>query len=442
MDGIGVSPTAPCQIPYNAYLVRFDGPTMDTTTSVADRSPLDVEDRRQRRFRILHLFQERVKELVAKMLQDDTKNLAVLMNEVVRILPSAWQHPEAASARILFGTQEFRTLNFQSTPWRQAAPFVTTDGTQGLIEVNYLKEFPDAVEGPFLAEERSLLDFLAEMFHGSIGRKIARQALLDSRDRLELRVRERTAELEQLNSALQAEITERKRTEAEIRSYQEQLQSLAARLSLTEERERRAIAANLHDHIGQTLAMAKIKVSGLALTPVPEPAGRELSELKDLIEESIQYTRSLTFELSSPILYELGLSAAVEALAEQLQEKHGVPIGVASGALHPMGDEINVVLFKAVRELLTNAIKHAHASRIGIGMGASEHAIEIRVEDDGIGFDAAQAAMAPGGAGGFGLFSIREGMRHCGGRLVIRSDPGHGTKALLTAPFKTDSPGT
>ncbi|MFA6004185.1 MAG: sensor histidine kinase [Elusimicrobiota bacterium] len=393
---------------------------MDTATLAADRPAGNAGELRRRRLRTLHLFQERVKELVAQMLQDDAKDVAVLMGEVVAILPSAWQYPGSACARIIFGEQEFGTPGFRSTAWRQAAPFVTDDGTQGLIEVDYLQEFPACDEGPFLSEERSLLDFLADMFHRSIGRKLARQALLDSRDQLELRVQERTSELEKLNAAL--------------RSQQEQLRSMAAQLSLAEERERRSIAANLHDHIGQTLAMAKIKLAGLARTATAEPSARGLSELKDLIDESIQYTRSLTFELSSPLLYELGLASAVEALAEQLQDKYGVAIAVESDCPNLPGEELKVVLFKAIRELLMNAIKHAHARRIRIILSRTGPALEARVEDDGRGFDAALAAV-PGRSCGFGLFSIREGMRHCGGRIDIRSRPGQGTQAVLTAPL-------
>ena len=385
---------------------------MPTATRTAGGPLRHADDRRQRRIWILHLFQQRVKDLVAKMLQDETTELAALMNEVVAILPSAWQYPEAASARILLGEREFRTPNFRSTPWRQAAPFITNDGLRGLIEVDYLKEFPNEAEGPFLAEERSLINFLADMFHSFMGRKRARQALLDARDELELRVKERT----------------------------EQLRSLASELSLTEERERRAIAANLHDCIGQTLAMAKIKIRELSQAQASQSPARELAELAGLIEEAIQFTRSLTFELSSPILYELGFEAAVEALAEQVQKKHGIVVTVDDGGgAKPLADEVKVILFKAVRELLTNAVKHSQARRIKIAVRKAGHAIEVRVEDDGVGFEAAQTAVAVGKPGGFGLFSIREGLRHCGGEFVIRSQPNRGAKAELRAPLRTAS---
>ena len=405
------------------------------STPAAGRLPTDLDDRKRAGGWILRLFQERVKELVARMLQDDAQDLAALMNEVVAILPSAWKHPEAAAARIILGERQFSTTNFRASRWRLTAPFVTGDGMRGLIEVAYLEEFPPEAEGPFLAEERKLIDFLADMFHGFMGRKLARQALIDDRDRLEARVKERTAELEALNAALEAEIAERKRTELDIRSYQEQLRSLASQLSLTEERERRVIAANLHDTLGQTLAMAKMKVRSLAGSP--ENRAKELAELEGFVESALEYTRSLTFELSSPLLYELGLEPAVEALAERLQDKHGLRIEVEAGdGAKVLEDEAKVILFKAIRELLTNTIKHARARRARVVFRKAGRFLKVRVEDDGAGFDVSRTAPAPGRLCGFGLFSIREGMRHCGGGLEIRSSPGRGTLAELKAPLR------
>ena len=371
------------------------------TMKATGRSLLGPEDRQQRRTRILHLFQERVKELAAKMLQDETKDIAALMGEVLGILPSAWQYPAATSARISLGKQEFRTPNFQPTAWRQSSGFVASDGRQGLIEVAYLKEFPKAAEGPFLAEERKLIDFLAEMFRCFIDRKISRQALVDSRD-----------------------------------SYQEQLRCLATELSLTEERERRAIAADLHDHIGQTLATAKIKLGVLAGTKTAGSWERGAAEVRELLEEAIQYTRSLTFELSSPILYELGFGPAVESLAERMQEKHGLVVEVEDGGGgRPMDDVVKVVLFKAVRELLMNVVKHARARRAKVAIRKAEGAVLVVVEDDGVGFAALEAAPLSAQSGGFGLFSIREGLRHCGGEFFIRSGD-RGTRAELRVPLR------
>ena len=374
---------------------------MRAMAKIQESPPLPAEGRHQRRIRILHLFQERVKELAAQMLQDEAKDVAALMGEVVAILPSAWQYPEATAARISLGQQEFRTPDFQATAWRQSASFSTSDGRRGLIEVAYLKEFPEADEGPFLAEERKLIDFLAELFRCFMERKIARQTLLDSRD-----------------------------------SYQEQLRALAAELSLTEERERRVIAADLHDHIGQTLATARIKLGALAGARTSAAWKRGSEELQGLIEEAIRYTRSLTFELSSPVLYELGLAPALESLAERMQEKHGLAVAVEDdGAAKPMDDEVKVVLFKAVRELLMNVVKHSGAGRAKVALRRVDRDAEIVVEDQGVGF-AAQSPAASAERGGFGLFSIREGLRHCGGELAIQSETDGGTKVFLRAPLQ------
>jgi signal transduction histidine kinase len=359
------------------------------------RAPPDLESRLERKSRILSLFQERVKELAAKMLQDDTGDVAALMKEVVAILPSAWQYPAATSARILLGQQELRTPNFRFTQWRQSSEFSVSDGSCGLIEVAYLKEFPEAAEGPFSAEERKLIDFLAEQFRCFMERKLARQALVDSRD-----------------------------------SYHEQLRALAAQLSLTEERERRAIAADLHDHIGQMLATAKIKLGALT-------EDRGIVEIRQLVDEALRYTRSLTLELSSPVLYELGLVPALESLAERVQEKHGLPVAVDDdGASKPLDETVKVVLFKAARELLMNVVKHARARRATVIVRRTGEWVELVVEDDGTGMPAEKTAAASVRSGGFGLFSIREGLRHCGGEFELRSGSGSGTRARLRAPLK------
>ena len=361
---------------------------------IADSGPLDAASRRPRRTQIRRLFQERVREVVSRALQDDAKDFADLMLEVVAILPSAWQYPAATSARISLDSQEFRTPDFQATPWRQNAPFSISDGRRGLIEISYLEEFPEEAEGPFLAEERKLIDALAEMFRASMERRIVRQALVDSRD-----------------------------------GYQAQLRSLATELSLTEERERRRIAADLHDHIGQTLATAKIRLGALGWT-------HPVEEIQGLLEDAIRYTRSLTFELSSPVLYELGFAPAVEQLAERMQEKHSLPVTVRDEAgSEPMDDEVKIVLFKAVRELLMNVVKHARASRAEVDIRKASRFVEVVVADNGSGLSAGRAA-ASAQMGGFGLFSIREGLRHLGGEFSIRSAAGGGTMAILRAPLK------
>jgi len=230
------------------------------------------------------------------------------------------------------------------------------------------------------------------------------------------------------------DISERKASEEKIRVYEEQLRSLASELTLLEERERRRIASDLHDHIGQTLALSKIKLGELRESVSPSLV-KPLGEIHGLIEQTIQYTRSLTFELSPPILYELGFEAAVEWLAEQIQEKHGISVDFEDDLQSkPLGKETGILLFKAVGELLVNIIKHAQAHKAKVAIQREGSNIKITVEDNGVGFYAPEANPLAE-VKGFGLFSIRERLKHFGGSLQVQSGPRRGTLITILAPI-------
>lgn len=231
-----------------------------------------------------------------------------------------------------------------------------------------------------------------------------------------------------------ADITERKRAEERVRAYQEELQVLAGELSLAEERERRRIATELHDRIGQTLAFAKMKVGALEAAWGGDDG--PLADLRHLLDQAIRDTRLLTFELSSPILYELGLEASLEWLVEDAGRRHGLTAGFRDdGRPKPLAEDVKVLLFQAVRELLVNAAKHARAKGVRVQIRRRGGTVRITVQDDGVG-GASLASPAAGPAGaGFGLFSIRVRLQQHGGRLEIESRKGRGTRVLLVAPL-------
>jgi PAS domain S-box-containing protein len=235
------------------------------------------------------------------------------------------------------------------------------------------------------------------------------------------------------------DITERKRTEDKIRAYQKQLRSLASKLSLTEEKERRRIATDLHDHIGQALAVSKIKLGQLQQT-VANPAWSEsMDQIRDLIEQAIQYSRSLTTELSPPVLYELGFEAGVQWLLEKLRKDHGIATSFHDdGKPKSLSDDIRIVLFQAVRELLTNVVKHARAQAVNTLVFRESDTIGIEINDNGIGFDEGELTANQHKRHAFGLFHIRERLDHLGGRFSITSRPGGGTKVRLAAPLKKE----
>ena len=233
------------------------------------------------------------------------------------------------------------------------------------------------------------------------------------------------------------DITKRKEAEAKLMLYQQQLRSLASELSLAEERLRRRIAAELHDHIAQNLAISKIKLESLTGGAEPDLV-KSLNEVNGLISQTIEATRSLTFEVSPPVLYELGFEAAVSWLAKQTRQRFGLEVEFADdGKPKPLNTDIRVLLFQAVRELLVNVVKHARAKKAKVFTCRIQKNIQITVEDNGVGFDAkAISAVKDPAKGGFGLFNIRERLDQIGGSVIINARAGKGTQITLTAPIE------
>lgn len=235
------------------------------------------------------------------------------------------------------------------------------------------------------------------------------------------------------------DITERKRVEERLIEYQEQLRSLASELSLTEERERRSIATELHDHIGQDLALSMLKLDSLRKSLSSDVLAAPLDEISNLLEKAIRDTRSLIFNLSSPILYKFGFERAIaDWLMEQIQKRHGIRAEFEDdGRTKPLEEDICVLLFQATRELLINVVRHAQARSVKVSIRRKSREIETIVEDDGVGLDLSKIGTVALTSSRFGLFSIRERLNYLGGHLKIESKPGHGTRVTLMAPLKT-----
>lgn len=150
-----------------------------------------------------------------------------------------------------------------------------------------------------------------------------------------------------------------------------------------------------------------------------------------MIDASIEVTRSLSAQLSPPILYELGLLPALQALGEKMEEKHRIAFRLEQGKgwTSPSRD-VSIVLYQVVRELFHNVVKHSRADFIRLELGGTERGIHLVVEDDGVGFDLDNRA----GSGGLGLFHARERLNWLGGAMEIDSGPGRGTRVLLSMP--------
>ena len=149
--------------------------------------------------------------------------------------------------------------------------------------------------------------------------------------------------------------------------------------------------------------------------------------------------QSVTTGLHPPVLRELGLEAALRGLAAGMQQDHALPVEVQHrGTQLVLEERAGSFVFRAVRELLTNVVRHAQAAVATVSVCSGDGELSVCVEDDGIGFDGPPGDSWLHGQGGFGLFSIRERAEDFGGRLEIHSEPGSGTKVTLTVPLDLD----
>jgi PAS domain S-box-containing protein len=240
---------------------------------------------------------------------------------------------------------------------------------------------------------------------------------------LEHRVAERTAEAEQRAT---------------------QLRAMAAELAEAEQRERRRLAQVLHDHLQQLLVAAKMKVGRVHRRTDDPSLARIIAEVDELLDQSIAESRSLTVELSPPVLYDAGLAAGLQWLGRQMEEKHGLPIVVqADPTADPSEESTRVFLFQAARELLFNVVKHARAEVAWVCLSKTdEQQVCIEVADNGVGVDPERLNAPTDSHDGFGLFNVRERLKLLGGRLEVAAGADGGTRITIVVPQTqpTDSP--
>ena len=244
------------------------------------------------------------------------------------------------------------------------------------------------------------------------------------------------------------DITVQKQAEQDLQSFNEaleervlqrtnQVRALTSALTLAEQYERRRISQILHDDLQQLLYALQISLSPLHTDVLTPPQQQALTRIGQILERAIQMTRSLTVELSPPVLQGEGLDAAVRWLAFQMRETHGLKVKVIAQAdVKVMSEDLRVLLFQLVRELLFNVTKHADVAEVSVTIATNDHHMRILVEDQGRGFDPEAAAKKAG----YGLLSIRQRLSMLGGQLEIDSRPGAGTRVTILAPLEPGDP--
>jgi PAS domain S-box-containing protein len=234
------------------------------------------------------------------------------------------------------------------------------------------------------------------------------------------------------------DVTQQHVAERQIRQYEARLKRMAFDAAVTEERERRRIAADLHDGIGQALALAQIKLTGIR-DAAPETQRAGLDEVIDLLAKTVLDTRTLTTELRPPMLYDLGIKDALSWLVEDVEKRQGIHIELTDDdSPKPLDESAAVLVYRAVRELLMNVFKHSKCTSANVALRRDRDELEIDVVDRGIGFAVVDAA-SQAHAGGFGLFNVREQISRLGGTMSVVSTPGQGTQVSLRVPMRQPS---
>jgi signal transduction histidine kinase/CheY-like chemotaxis protein len=255
------------------------------------------------------------------------------------------------------------------------------------------------------------------------------------------------------------DVTERKRTEERLRSFTQELErrvaertqeltqlharlrALSTELNLTEQRERKRLATDLHDYLTQLLALVCMKLGQIKRLS-PHTVQAELSQTENIVNEALIYTRTLIAQLSPPVLHEFGLPVALRWLAEQMiRQELSVEVRQFVPDRISLPEDQAVLLFQSVRELLINVRKHAgtHKAVMTVEHSGEELCITVRDEGEGVDLAGVNAADQPSAhSSKFGLFSIRERMLTIGGRLEIESAPGLGMTSRLILPLNAD----
>ena len=234
------------------------------------------------------------------------------------------------------------------------------------------------------------------------------------------------------------DITERKRIEESLRAKREQLTAMTVELSLAEERERRRIASELHDHIGQTLLLSRIKLGSLADVFESGSDEETYDEVQALLEQTIRDVRSLTQQLNPPLLAGVGLEAALEWLSKRMEADYSLLVDFVDDRLaKPLSEDLRAVVYQSARELLINVAKHAGTSEARLTIGREADMLLLTVEDQGRGFVCtSNLGTNMSLESSFGLFNIQQRIKLLGGEVVIESAPGRGTCATIRVPLE------
>jgi signal transduction histidine kinase len=240
------------------------------------------------------------------------------------------------------------------------------------------------------------------------------------------------------------DVTDQRRATAELERSGRTLRRLQASVVEAREEERRRIARELHDELGQRLTALKMDLSALAATPAAtgtaQGAAASVPAMLAMLDETVAAVRRIASDLRPLMLDDLGLTAAIEWLARDLARRTGIEVAVQQQDLRdPPAEPLATALYRMVQEGLTNAVRHAKATRVEVALQEQGDAIVLTVSDNGVGLPEASAVRDDA----FGLLGLRERAAMLGGTLTLEGHaaPGGGARLTVFLPLKRRNTG-
>ncbi len=307
-----------------------------------------------------------------------------------------------------------------------------TSLSSGNAVYGLIAEFPkierEYLEPPGILSILALPVFIGQQWYGFIGFDDTRfERLWSDKD---IRLLRTSAEIIGLYLG-------RKKSEQKIHEYQNQLRHLATELSISEERQRKQLATQLHDTIVQNLAISKINMGMLKSEFKDKTHVEKIDKIIALIDLSIKQSRNLMSDLSPPMLFDLGFLEAIEGLIEDLETKFGLKVKLQCEKRDLRFDQnASILLYQSIRELLMNVIKHSGQKEALLSIRNGDSRLAVSISDKGKGFDPEEIEREPGAERGFGLFSVRERLSYIEGDLIVSSTINKGTTVSISIPMK------
>lgn len=307
--------------------------------------------------------------------------------------------------------------------------------------------FGSDTRSSFTSDDMAVIKTFSDYVAQAIYRVQTRSELQQANLVLEDKVRERTNTLVQTVTSLESEIIRRSQTEDMLKKANqsltdraEQLRALTAELTMVEQRERRRLARVLHDGLQQHIVAAKFQTSAIGRQLDRGAHKSQFDKIESIMGECIQMSRSLSADLSPPVLHRNGLQAGLKWLQQWMQDKYDFTVDLCIEHHAALNETMNVLVFESLRELLFNAVKHAGVSSAKVFLqSAAGSGLKVSVRDKGVGFNTGSHGQNDSDKG-LGLFSIQKRITLMGGTFEIESTPGKGSCFTIEVPGAPENP--